>query len=244
MVSRKFFIFIALFIMAIPCNAQLTINIRYTGEKGAARRYVKEMEKSGIADRIRAVEGCIRYDYFIPADDPQGLLLIDEWADQEALNRYHSSPMMTEAAALREKYGLTCRKVTMFNPLGAATWPKGAPNDAYAQYFTGQSYRNPLPGGYAHVTFEPGCRNNWHVHHGAVQVLICVTGRGWYQEWGKPAVPLTPGTVIEVPEGVKHWHGAAANSWMQHLALHKDVQEGASNEWLEPVSDEQYKSVE
>ena len=244
MISRKLFIFIALFIMAVPCNAQLTINIRYTGEKGAARRYVKEMEKSGIADRIRAVEGCIRYDYFIPADDPQGLLLIDEWADQEALNRYHSSPMMTEAAALREKYGLTGRKVTMFNPLGAATWPKGAPNDAYAQYFTGQSYLNPLPGGHANVTFEPGCRNNWHVHHGAVQVLICVTCRGWYQEWGKPAVPLTPGTVIEVPEGVKHWHGAAANSWMQHLALHKDVQEGASNEWLEPVSDEQYKSVE
>ena len=151
---------------------------------------------------------------------------------------------MTEAAALREKYGLTGRKVTMFNPLGAATWPKGEPNDAYAQYFTGQSYLNPLPGGYANVTFEPGCRNNWHVHHGAVQVLICVTGRGWYQELGKPAVPLTPGTVIEVPEGVKHWHGAAANSWMQHLALHKDVKEGASNEWLEPVSDEQYKSVE
>ncbi len=80
--------------------------------------------------------------------------------------------------------------------------------------------------------------------YGAVQVLICVTGRGWYQEWGKPAVPLTPGTVIEVPEGVKHWHGAAANSWMQHLAPHTDVPEGASNEWLAPVSHEQYKSVE
>ena len=225
------------------CAAQLTINIRYSGAGGAAKNYVKEMEESGIAARIRAVEGCIRYDYFFPADDPEGLLLIDEWADAEALDRYHSSPMMQEAAALREKYGLGGRKVTMFNPVGGATWPKGQPNDAYAQYFTGQSYLNPLPGGYANVTFEPGCRNNWHVHHGAVQVLICVSGRGWYQEWGKPAVPLTPGTIIEVPEGVKHWHGAAADSWMQHLALHKDVQEGSSNEWLEPVSDEQYSQV-
>ena len=225
------------------CAAQLTINIRYSGAGGAAKNYVKEMEESGIAARIRAVEGCIRYDYFFPADDPEGLLLIDEWADAEALNRYHSSPMMQEAAALREKYGLGGRKVTMFNPVGGATWPKGEPNDAYAQYFTGQSYLNPLPGGYANVTFEPGCRNNWHVHHGAVQVLICVSGRGWYQEWGKPAVQLVPGTIIEIPEGAKHWHGAAADSWMQHLTFHKDVQDGASNEWLEPVSDEQYRSV-
>lgn len=119
-------------------------------------------------------------------------------------------------------------------------WPKGEPNTAYAQYFTGNSYLAPLNGGLANVTFEPGCRNNWHVHHKQVQVLICVAGRGWYQEWGKPAVQLVPGTIIEVPEGVKHWHGAAADSWMQHLTYHKDVREGASNEWLEPVSDEQY----
>ena len=119
-------------------------------------------------------------------------------------------------------------------------WPKGEPNTAYAQYFTGNSYLAPLNGGLANVTFEPGCRNNWHIHHKQVQVLICVAGRGWYQEWGKPAVQLVPGTIIEVPEGVKHWHGAAADSWMQHLTFHKDVQEGASNEWLEPVSEEQY----
>ena len=169
---------IAMLLMTIPSFAQLTINIRYTGENGGARKYVKEMEESGIAARIRAVEGCLRYDYFFPADDPESLLLIDEWADQDALNRYHSSPMMEEAAVLREKYGLTGRKVTMFNPVGSATWPKGEPNDAYARYFTGQSYLNPLPGGYANVTFEPGCRNNWHIHHGAVQVLICVSGRG------------------------------------------------------------------
>ena len=122
-------------------------------------------------------------------------------------------------------------------------WPQGKSNDAYAQYFTGQSYLQPYFGGVANVTFEPRCRNNWHVHHGAVQVLICVSGKGWYQEWNKPAVPLTPGTVIAIPEGVKHWHGAAADSWMQHLAIHTQEQPGATNEWLEPVSDEQYNKL-
>ena len=155
---RKLSVIFTLLALAIPSRAQITINIRYTGKNGGARDYVKEMEESGIAARIRAVEGCLRYDYFFPADDPEGLLLIDEWADQEALNRYHSSPMMGEAAALREKYSLGGRKVTMFNPVGRATWPKGEPNNAYSQYFTGQSYLNPLPGGYANVTFEPGCR--------------------------------------------------------------------------------------
>lgn len=119
-------------------------------------------------------------------------------------------------------------------------WQQGQPNSAYAQYFIGNSYLQPLWGGVANVTFEPGCRNNWHVHHGAVQVLVCVSGKGWYQEWDKPAVPLTPGTVIAIPEGVKHWHGAAADSWMQHLAIHTQEQPGATNEWLEPVNDNQY----
>lgn len=122
-------------------------------------------------------------------------------------------------------------------------WPQGKPNDAYAQYFVGQSYLQPYFGGVANVTFEPRCRNNWHVHHGAVQVLICVSGKGWYQEWNKPAVALTPGTVIAIPDGVKHWHGAAADSWMQHLAIHNQEQSGATNEWLEPVSDAQYNSI-
>ena len=122
-------------------------------------------------------------------------------------------------------------------------WSVGSPNSAYAQYFVGQSYLQPYFGGVANVTFEPRCRNNWHVHHGAVQVLICVSGKGWYQEWNKPAVPLTPGTVIAIPEGVKHWHGAAADSWMQHLAIHTQEQSGATNEWLEPVSDAQYNST-
>ena len=125
-----------------------------------------------------------------------------------------------------------------------SVWPKGQPNTAYAQYFTGNSYLAQLGGGIANVSFEPGCRNNWHIHHKQVQVLICVAGRGWYQEWGKPAVQLVPGTIIEIPEGAKHWHGAAADSWMQHLTYHKDVRDGASNEWLEPVSDEQYLKVQ
>ena len=468
----SFVILLLSMLFSQPGNAQLTIHIRYSGENGSAREYVREMEESGIADRIRAVEGCLRYDYFFPADDPDGLLLIDEWADQAALHRYHTLPMMQEAAALREKYKLGGRSVRRYQPItepapravqtretsnennmnqaisprrqglavlaaleakgdrtglekaaaealdngltvseakealsqlyaytgfprslnalgtlqkllqqrqaegisdnpgkdadplpadyealkqgtavqtklsgqpfnysfvpatdyylkahlfgdifarnnlsfadreivtvsaisalpgcepqliahvsgarnmgvsdeelralpalleekvglaeaerlrGAleavlgdahspvqtvdfSVWPKGQPNTAYARYFSGNSYLAPMDGGLANVTFEPGCRNNWHIHHKQVQVLICVAGRGWYQEWGKPAVPLVPGTIIEIPEGVKHWHGAAADSWMQHLTFHKDVQDGASNEWLEPVSDEQ-----
>ncbi len=122
-------------------------------------------------------------------------------------------------------------------------WPKGEPNTAYAQYFTGNSYLAPMEGGVNNVTFEPRCRNNWHIHHKQVQVLICVAGRGWYQEWGKEAVPMTPGTVIAIPAEVKHWHGAARDSWFQHLTYHKDVQPDASNEWLEPVTDQIYDAL-
>lgn len=126
----------------------------------------------------------------------------------------------------------------------STVWPKGEPNTAFAQYFTGNSYLAVLDKtGLCNVTFEPGCRNNWHVHHGAVQVLICVAGRGWYQEWGKNPVELKPGVTIAVPEGVKHWHGAARDSWMQHLTYHTAVQSGNSNEWLEPVTDEAYNKL-
>ena len=127
---------------------------------------------------------------------------------------------------------------------------QGAPNDAYAQYFVGQSYLRRLTGegdpiGISNVTFEPGCRNNWHIHHastGGGQVLICVEGEGWVQEWGKPAVRLKAGDIYEIPEGVKHWHGAAAGSWFSHLAF--DIPgTNASNEWLEPVSDEEYNKL-
>ena len=124
-----------------------------------------------------------------------------------------------------------------------SAWPKGQPNTAYAKYFVGNSYLASVGAGISNVTFEPRCRNNWHIHHKGVQVLVCVAGRGRYQEWGKEAVEMTPGTVIAIPEGVKHWHGAAKDSWFQHLTYMKDVQEGASNEWLEPVSDEDYDKL-
>ena len=122
-------------------------------------------------------------------------------------------------------------------------YPVGKPNDAYAKYFIGKSYISDFNGqnGAPHnVTFEPGCRNNWHVHHDSVQVLVAVAGRGWYQEWGKEAVEMTPGTVIAIPVGVKHWHGAAKDSWFQHLTYMTKVGKDASNEWLEPVTDEVY----
>ena len=111
-------------------------------------------------------------------------------------------------------------------------WPKGEPNP-YGKYFIGQSYLADVGGGVMNVTFEPRCRNNWHIHHKQVQVLICVAGKGWYQEWGKESQELTPGTVIAVPAEVKHWHGAQKDSWFQHLTYHKDVQDGASNELME-----------
>ena len=122
-------------------------------------------------------------------------------------------------------------------------YPVGKPNDTYAKYFIGNSYIANFEGqdgAPVNVTFEPGCRNNWHVHHDSVQVLVCVAGRGWYQEWGKEAVEMTPGTVIAIPVGVKHWHGAAKDSWFQHLTYMTRLGKDASNEWLEPVADEVY----
>ena len=124
-------------------------------------------------------------------------------------------------------------------------FPIGAPNDGFAQYFSGQSYLAPVSKeqvGIFNVTFEPGCRNNWHIHHadqGGGQILICVAGRGYYQEWGKPAVEMKPGDCINIPAGVKHWHGAAPDSWFSHLAVEVPG-ENSSNEWLEPVDDRQY----
>lgn len=127
-------------------------------------------------------------------------------------------------------------------------FPIGAPNDGFARYFTGRSYLAPLSTsqvGIFNVTFEPGCRNNWHIHHadqGGGQILVCVAGRGWYQEEGKSAQLLTPGDVVNIPAGVKHWHGAAADSWFSHLAIEVPGV-NSRNEWLEPVCKEQYPSV-
>lgn len=124
-------------------------------------------------------------------------------------------------------------------------FPIGQPNDAFAKFFIGQSYLSPVSTeqvGIFNVTFEPKCRNNWHVHNaksGGGQILVCIAGRGYYQEWGKEAQELNPGDVVNIPVGVKHWHGAAPDSWFSHLAIEVPAEEG-SNEWMEPVDDEVY----
>lgn len=127
-------------------------------------------------------------------------------------------------------------------------FPIGAPNDTFAQYFIGQSYLAPISTsqvGIFNVTFEPKCHNNWHIHHadkGGGQILVCVAGRGYYQEWGKDAIEMNPGDCINIPSGVKHWHGAAPDSWFSHLAIEVPSENG-SNEWLEAVSDEDYNKL-
>ncbi len=127
----------------------------------------------------------------------------------------------------------------------------GSPNVQYSKFFTGESYLKPLtelgkaPIFLANVTFEPGCRNNWHIHRaskGGGQILICTTGEGWYQEEGKPAVSLKPGDVVTIPANVKHWHGAKKDSWFSHIAI-ECPGEDASSEWFEPVTDEQYPQL-
>ena len=117
-------------------------------------------------------------------------------------------------------------------------FPIGEPNDAYARYFSGRSFLAPVSAsqiGIHNVTFEPGCQNNWHIHHaksGGGQILICVGGRGWYQEWGKEPVAMKPGDCVNIPASVKHWHGAAEDSWFSHLAIEVPGEE-TSTEWLE-----------
>ena len=133
-------------------------------------------------------------------------------------------------------------KVNMFG--------KGNPNDAFAKYFVGNSYLNPLvdntsPIFLANVTFEPGCRNNWHIHHASKnggQILICTAGYGWYQEEGKKAISLEPGKVIVIPANVKHWHGAQKDSWFSHIAIEVPG-EDTKNEWCEEVTDEEYNKL-
>ena len=138
----------------------------------------------------------------------------------------------TDAATEKERY-----QNTIFFPIGE-------PNP-YGQFFVGQSYLAPVSTEQVpvfNVTFEPGCRNNWHIHHassGGGQMLICVGGRGYYQEWGKEPIELTPGTAVNIPPNVKHWHGAAPNSWFSHLAIEVPGQD-AGAEWLEPVDPEEY----
>ncbi len=127
---------------------------------------------------------------------------------------------------------------------------KGKSNVDYAQYFTGESFLNPLTDPscgvfLANVTFEPGCRNHWHIHHadkGGGQILVCTAGYGWYQEEGKDAVELKPGVVITIPANVKHWHGAKKDFWFSHISIEVPG-DNTSNEWLEEVDDETYNRL-
>ena len=130
-----------------------------------------------------------------------------------------------------------------------SVFPAGEKNEAYKQYFTGQSYLNMLSTeqvAIGNVTFEPGCRNNWHIHRassGGGQILLVTAGEGWYQEWGQPARKLKAGDIVNIPAGVKHWHGAAKDSWFAHLAIEVPGTD-CSNEWCEPVTDRQYSCLE
>ncbi|WP_143404406.1 cupin domain-containing protein [Merdibacter massiliensis] len=133
----------------------------------------------------------------------------------------------------------------MLKDLNGELFAIGQENSAYAQYFVGTSYLNMLTTegvAIGNVTFEPGCRNHWHIHHGGGQILLVTGGRGWYQEWGKEARPLKAGDVVNIPAEVKHWHGAAKDSWFAHLAVEVPSEHG-SNEWCEPVSDSEYNSL-
>ena len=146
---------------------------------------------------------------------------------------------------MTEKYTTGAAKTAHANTM---VFPIGEPNDGFAQYFIGQSYLATISTeqvGIYNVTFEPGCRNNWHIHHadkGGGQILICIAGRGYYQEEGEEARELHPGDVVNISAGVKHWHGAAPDSWFSHLAVEVPA-EGASNEWLEAVSDDDYSQL-
>ena len=130
-------------------------------------------------------------------------------------------------------------------PSNLSVFPVGQPNDTFAQYFRGRSFLAPLSTEQIpafHVTFEPKCRNNWHIHHalsGGGQMLICTSGRGWYQEWGKEARELHPGDVVNIPANVKHWHGAAKDAWFQHIAQEIPGDE-TKTEWCEAVEDADY----
>ncbi len=145
--------------------------------------------------------------------------------------------------------GLTQQKVdamlAMHKDVKGGVFGLGEPNDAYAKYFVGNSYLKRLNSqevGIANVTFEPGCRNNWHIHHKGGQILLVTSGRGYYQEWDKPAQELFPGDSVYIPAEVKHWHGAAKDSWFTHLALEVPSAD-RTNEWLEPVSDADYSKL-
>lgn len=176
------------------------------------------------------------------------------WQEREivtvaALNQLESVESQLNAHEdISRKNGITDEQlnaIKQISPPPLSRFPVGEPNDAYARYFSGKSYLAPISTEQVkmyNVTFEPSVRNNWHIHHadkGGGQILIVTAGKGYYQEWGKPAQALKPGDVVNIPANVKHWHGAAANSWFQHIAVEVEG-ENTRNEWLEAVSDEEY----
>lgn len=181
-----------------------------------------------------------------------------ESAKKNGITREEISEILTHAAfyagwpkawaafrMAKEVWGEESAEDAMSKHAASMIFPIGMPNDGFAQYFSGRSFLAPVSKeqvGIFNVTFEPGCRNNWHIHHarnGGGQILICVAGRGYYQEWGKEAIGMLPGDVVNIPVGVKHWHGAAPDSWFSHLAVEVPGKE-ASNEWLEEVNDTDY----
>lgn len=157
-------------------------------------------------------------------------------------------PQLNAHVQIGQHNGLTVAQTDKIQEMATKQTPEfglGSKNDAFAKYFIGQSYLNLLTKdqiGIFNVTFEPKCRNNWHIHHGGGQILIVTDGRGWYQEWGKDAQKLKKGDVVNIPADIKHWHGAAADSWFSHIAIEVPSQNG-STEWLEKVSDEQYYNL-
>lgn len=180
------------------------------------------------------------------------------WKDREvatvaALNSLGNvEPQLNAHIQVGKHNGLTDGQIeeilTLSSKAKLNIYGVGEPNTAYAKYFIGNSYLEGLSKeqvGIANVTFEPKCRNNWHIHHGVNgkggQILVVTSGRGYYQEWGKPARELKTGDVVNIPPEVKHWHGAASDSWFSHLAI--EVPGGGSTEWLEAVSDEEYNKL-
>ncbi len=144
-----------------------------------------------------------------------------------------------------DKLNYAVRYAQFITEYNMGVFKRGAENKAYAKYFTGKSYLEPLTKNgvsASNVVFEPGCRNNWHIHHKGGQILLVTGGNGWYQEWNKPARKLKAGDVVEIPAGIKHWHGAAKDSFFAHIAIAVPA-ENAANEWLEPVSDSEYSKL-
>lgn len=141
-------------------------------------------------------------------------------------------------------YSLEITTVQAKKVVNQLAFPIGEENVAYEKYFSGKSYLISLASGQginvANVTFEPSCMNHWHIHHGSCQILVGVGGEGWYQIWGEEPQKMKVGVIVTIPEGVKHWHGAASNSWFQHLSI---MQECASTEWLEPVNESFYQTL-